>query len=318
MVRVPNIKLNNGLEMPVLGLGTYQSKPNEVAEAVKHAIDHGYRHIDTAFSYGNEKEVGAAIKEKIAEGVVKREDIYLVTKLWCIHHDPSKVEHACRKSLENLGLDYIDLYLMHNPVGFVYVDDSTILPKKQESDEFVIASDIDYLDTWKAMEQLVKKGLVRSIGLSNFNAEQTERLLKNAEVKPVTNQVECHIELNQKKLRELSKQYGIILTAYCPLAQHNPVEKKPAFLYDDRTIAIAKKYNKTPAQVAIRYLLQIGTIPIPKSVTKSRIEENINVFDFELNSDEIKILEQQDCGNRIARWPFINPTEKYYPFNAEF
>ncbi|CAD7083091.1 unnamed protein product [Hermetia illucens] len=313
MVRVPNIKLNNGLEMPAFGLGTYQSKPNEVANAVRHAIDHGYRHIDTAFFYVNEQEVGEAIKQKIAEGIVKREDIYLVTKLWCTHHEPSKVEYACRLSLKNLGLDYIDLYLMHNPVGFVYKDDSTFFTMKEGSG-FVATSDVDYLDTWKAMEQLVKKGLVRSIGVSNFNVEQTDRLLKNCEIKPVTNQVECHIELSQKELREFSKAHGIFITAYCPLGQHNAAEKKPAFLYDDRTKAIADKYNKTPAQVAIRYLIQIGTVPIPKSVTNSRIEENIKVFDFELTPDEMKTLEGLDSGNRVAKWSFIDPNHKYYPF----
>lgn len=303
--------------MPALGLGTFQSKPNEVAEAVEHAIDGGYRHIDTAFVYGNEKEVGQAIKKKIVEGLVKREDIFLVTKLWCIHHDPSKVEYACRKSLENLGLDYIDLYLMHNPVGFKYVDDSTPQPKEEGSTN-VITNDVDYVDTWKAMEQLVKKGLVRSIGLSNFNAEQTKRVVENCEIKPVTNQVECHLELNQKKLREFSAKYGIVITAYCPLAQHNAAEKKPAFMYDDRTAAIGKKYNKTPAQVAIRYLFQIGTIPIPKSVTNSRIDENINIFDFQLSPEDMKVLDGFDCGNRIAKWSFIDASHKYFPFNAEF
>lgn len=317
MVKVPSVKLNNGVEMPGLGFGTFLSKPNEVAEAVKHAIDIGYRYIDTAFFYANEHEVGLAIKEKIASGVVKREDIFVTTKLWCIHYDPSRVEYGCRKSLENLGLDYIDLYLIHFPVGFAYVDDSTFIPK-EEGAQFVTTNDYDCVDIWKAMEQLVKKGLVRSIGISNFNAEQVERVLKNCEIKPVVNQVECHVELNQKKLREFCKERDIVIIAYCPLGRHNAEAKKPAFLYDERTKAIAKKYNKTPAQVAIRFCLDLGTIPIPKSVTNSRIEENFQVFDFQLSPEDMKVLEDLNAGIRVCYFSMIDKSHKYYPFKAEF
>ncbi|CAD7083082.1 unnamed protein product [Hermetia illucens] len=318
MANVPKVKLNNGLEMPGFGLGTYLSTSNEIAEAVKYAIDRGYRHFDTAYFYQNERDVGGAIKEKISEGIVKREDIFLTTKLWCIHHEPSRVEYACRKSLENLGLDYIDLYLMHFPVGFSYVDENTLVPFK-EGTYNVITNDVDYLDTWKAMEALVKKGLVRSIGLSNFNAEQTERVLKNCEIKPVTNQVECNIELNQKKLIEFSKQRDVVITSFCPLARPNPKERKPSFLYENPTKAIAEKHNKTPAQVALRYVLQLGTVPIPKSITKSRIDENIEIFDFELSPEEMKVLDSLETGNRIAAFSkIVDNDHPYFPFKAEF
>ncbi|CAD7083088.1 unnamed protein product [Hermetia illucens] len=317
MVKVPSVKLNNGLEMPGFGLGTFLSKPNEVAEAVKYAIDTGYRYIDTAFFYGNEHEVGLAINEKISSGDVKREDIFLTTKLWCIHYDPSRVEYACRKSLENLGLDYIDLYLIHFPMGFAYVDDATPIPKAERA-TFVTTNDYDCVDIWKPMEQLVKKGLVRSIGISNFNADQTERILGNCEIKPVVNQFECHIELNQKKLREFCRKRDIVVISYCPLGRHNSAAKKPAFLYDERTKAIAKKYSKTPAQVAIRYCLELGTIPIPKSVTKSRIEENFQVFDFELSPDDMKILEELNTGVRVCNFSMVDKSHKHYPFKTEF
>ncbi|CAD7083084.1 unnamed protein product [Hermetia illucens] len=318
MAKVPKVKLNNGLEMPAFGLGTFMSKPNEVAEAVKYAIDRGYRHFDTAFAYENESEVGRAIREKISEGVVKREDIFVTTKLWCIHHEPSRVEAACRKSLENLGLDYVDLYLIHFPVGFVYIDEKTLIPCK-EGTSSILTNDVDYLDTWKAMESLVKAGLVRSIGLSNFNAAQTERVLKNCEIKPVTNQVQCSIEQNQKKLIEFSRKRDIIITAYSPLGRPNPSERKPSFFYENPTKAIAEKHKKTPAQIALRYVLQLGTVPIPKSVTKARIDENIEIFDFELSSDEMKLLDALHTGERVgAILKMIDNDHPYYPFKAEF
>lgn len=154
---------------------------------MKHAIDVGYRHFDTAFLYGNEREVGEAINEKIADGTVSREDIFIVTKLWNTHHEPEKVEAACRVSNDNLGLDYIDLYLMHYPVAFTERDPFEFWPLNEDGQHD--HADVDYLDTWAAMEKLVELGLVRSIGVSNFNSEQIERLLLNCTMKPVTNQV---------------------------------------------------------------------------------------------------------------------------------
>ncbi|XP_037907961.1 1,5-anhydro-D-fructose reductase-like [Hermetia illucens] len=317
MVVVPSVKLNDGSEMPVFGLGTYLSKENEGVEALRHAIDIGYRHIDTAFFYQNEKEVGQVIKEKIAAGVVKREDLYIVTKLWNIYHDPAKVEEACKKSLDNLGLDYIDLYLMHFPVGYKFIDDNHLLPKDEAGT--LQLSDYDYLDTYKAMEKLVKKGWVKSIGISNFNSEQTDRVLQNCEIKPVTNQVECHPGFNQKKLIEFSKQRDIVITAYSPLARPNPAEKKPAFLFDEKMLAIAEKYKKTPSQIALRYLIDIGTVPIPKSANKKRLEENINIFDFKLTEDEIKVVDSFHTGERINPFNLVKAqNHKYFPFALEF
>ncbi|XP_055377208.1 1,5-anhydro-D-fructose reductase-like [Condylostylus longicornis] len=316
-LKAPKIKLNNGLEMPVFGLGTYKSLENEGEEAVKYAIDLGYRHIDTAFFYENEGEVGKAVQQKIAENVIKREDIFIVTKLWCTFHEPQRVEYACKKSLENLGLDYIDLYLMHLPVGYVYIDDKTLLPK--DDNNKLMLNDVDYLDTWKAMEDLVRKGYVKSIGISNFNSEQIERLLKNCEIKPVTNQVECCPTLNQKKLIKFCLERDITLTAYCPLGRPRPDEKKPDFLYSEDTLNIAKKYNKTPAQIILRYLIDIGTIPIPKSSNKGRILENFDIFDFKLNDDDIKIIDKFNTGERLVPFDLIKgQNHKYFPFNIEF
>ncbi|CAD7083093.1 unnamed protein product [Hermetia illucens] len=314
MVVIPKITLNNGTQMPVLGLGTYRGKSDEVYNAVKYAIEIGYRHIDTAYYYDNEVEVGKAIREKIDQGLVKREDIYLVTKLASIHHEPSVVEYGCRTSLESLGLDYIDLYLIHFPVGVDSPDRKTHAVDEKGNVKY---NDVDYVDTWRAMEKLVEKGLVKSIGLSNFNSEQTKRILDICKIKPVTNQVECHIELNQKKLIEFSKKHDIVITAYCPLARPKPAEKKPAFLFSDKLIAISKKYNKTPTQIALRYLIQIGTVPIPKSVTNTRIAENIDLFDFELSADDMSVLDSLNTGQRICKFE-SSANHKYYPLSIEF
>ncbi|XP_011295548.1 1,5-anhydro-D-fructose reductase isoform X1 [Musca domestica] len=313
----PKVKLNNGYEMPVLGLGTYESKNNEGEIAVKHAIDVGYRHIDTAYFYQNEAEIGKAIKDKIAEGVVKREDIFLVTKLWNIHHEPDRVEGACRKQLELLGLDYIDLYLMHLPVGYKYVNEETLLPKND--DGVLQLSDVDYLDTYKAMEKLVKLGLVRSIGVSNFNSEQLQRILDNCEIKPVTNQVECSPALNQRKLTQFCKERNITLTAYSPLGRPKPDEKKPEFYYSEKTKALADKYKKTPAQIILRYLVDIGVIPIPKSSNPKRIEENFNIFDFQLSPEDIAVMDTFHTGERLVPFNLIKgQNHKYWPFSIEF
>lgn len=177
----------------------------EAGEATKYAIDAGYRHFDTAFLYGNEREVGQAIQEKIAEGVVKREDIFIVTKLWNTHHEPIKVEKACRISCENLGLDYIDLYLMHYPVAFKERKPFEFWPLNPDGQHEHV--DVDYVDTWKAMEKLVALGLVRSIGISNFNSQQVDRILANCTIKPVTNQV----RFNCKIWSKLDKSHKFLL-----------------------------------------------------------------------------------------------------------
>ncbi|CAD7083085.1 unnamed protein product [Hermetia illucens] len=317
MARAPTVKLNSGFEMPVLGLGTFSLNPTSFLEPVKYAIDRGYRHIDTGLTYGSEKDIGVALKEKIAEGVIKREDMFITTKLWCIHHEPDKVEHGCRLALKNLGLEYIDLYLMHFPVGFILVDDETYQPKKPGSD-VVTTNDVDYVDTWKAMEKLVEKGLVRSIGLSNFNAEQTERVLKICKIRPVVNEVECNVEINQSKLLKFCKDRDIILMDYCPVVRANPAKKTPACLYNDRTQAIADKYKKTPVQIALKYLVQRGTVPVPGALEKPMIDENIDIFDFKLTADEMKYLDSLNTGKRICEFEFVDKNHKYYPFNAEF
>lgn len=291
----------------------------EGVQVVGQAIDAGYRHIDTAFGYDNEVDVGLGIRDKLADGSVTREELFVVTKLPNTHHAPEDVERCCRMSLKNLGLDYVDLFLMHTPMGWQFIGDGPGDGTPKDADGNLLFSDVDYVDTWKAMEGLVAKGLARSIGVSNFNSLQLERILQGCKIKPVTNQVECGPTINQDKLRRYCEERGILLTAYTPLGRMKRVsdEGPEAAVNDARVLAIAKKYEKTPAQVVLRFLTQLGVVPIPKSSNQSRIIENISLFDFELNEQEMKVLESFNTGQRHIPFP-LGVSHPHFPFHADF
>jgi len=322
---LPTIRFHNGYEMPTIGLGTYKSTGGDAERSVKDAIDVGYRHIDTAFFYGNEVEVGSAVRQKIAEGKIKREDIFITTKLWSIFHDPDQVEKAFQRSFDDLNLDYIDLYLIHFPVAF-----QRVLKDGQTSDDVnafelfpvdkngkTLNADVDYLDTWKAMEKLVETGRVRSIGISNFNSEQVDRLYKAASIKPVNNQIECHPNLNQRKLIEFCASRNITITAYSPLARPSASDDRKLAISDPKILEMAQKYKKTPAQIILRYTIQNGAAIIPKSTHKARIEENFGVFDFELSDSDMETLHGLNNNYRLVVLDNVREN-KYYPFNIEF
>ncbi|XP_031621522.1 1,5-anhydro-D-fructose reductase-like [Contarinia nasturtii] len=324
----PTLRLNNGYEMPVIGFGTFQASPGDCERSVKDAIDIGYRHIDTAFVYGNEIEVGKAVRAKIDEGVIKREDIFITTKLWSTFHEPDQVEKVFQRSSDNLNLTYVDLYLIHFPSALQRVpknktdasgDVNTFDKLPRGKDGKVLTADVDYLDTWHAMEKLVESGRVRSIGLSNFNSEQTERVLSNSKIKPVTNQVECHPNLNQRKLIEFSAARNITITAYSPLGRPSTTSSngKNLAISDPKVLELGKKYNKTPAQIILRYTVQNGAIVIPKSIHKNRIEENFNILDFEISASDMEILHGINDNIRLSSFDDLKD-DKYYPFNIEF
>lgn len=312
MLNTPSVKLNNGIEMPVVGLGTWKSGVGEVKQAVKDAIDGGYRHIDCALAYQNEHEVGAAIKEKIADGTVSRKDLFITSKLWNTFHSFAKVEEGLRLSLKNLDLEYLDLFLVHWPMGY---QENTVLFPKDDGGKFIY-TDIAILETWKGMEHCVKLGLTKSIGVSNFNIDQLKEVIDNCSIKPVTNQVECHPYLNQLSLKTACEELGVVITAYSPLGSPDRPWAKPGdvvLMEDPKLVELAIKYGKTVAQILLRYQTQRGVIVIPKSVTKDRIISNLNCSDFEISADDVKYIDSFDCNGRVCVLEWVND-HPLYPF----
>lgn len=289
----------NGQKMPALGFGTWRAKDAECEVAVEEALKAGYRHIDTAFAYDNEKIVGKVINKWISEGKIKREDIFLTTKLHAACLYPDKIEEYMKTSLENLGMDYVDLYLVHFPCSFNH--EKFVTERKFEPD---FATDL--MACWKKMEEQVDAKRTKSIGLSNFKISQIQRILDVARIKPANLQVELHLYMQQRDLVNFCKKNNITVVAYCPLG--NPgfndflsslgKEKRdlPNVLGNETVKRVAEKHNKTPAQVALRYAIQRGISAIPKSSNPGRIKENINIFDFTLDSDDISALDALEVG----------------------
>lgn len=259
------IILNNGTKIPIIGFGTYKVPEGEdVVSAVKWALEAGYRHIDTAKVYKNEEGVGRAIKES----GIPREEIFVTTKLWNIDQGYETGLAAIDESLAKLGLEYVDLYLVHWPTASA---DVTVSDNKRE-------------ESWKAMEEIYKSGKAKAIGVSNYTITHLEEMKKYATIPPTVNQVEFHPFLYQQELLNYCRQNDIVLEAYRPLTNGQR-------LTDENIEKIAQKYNKTGAQVVLRWSVQHGCIPLPKSSHKERIEENINIFDFELSEEDMRAID---------------------------
>ncbi|KAJ9302235.1 hypothetical protein DTO271G3_1101 [Paecilomyces variotii] len=265
-VEETRFKLNTGAEIPALGLGTWQSGPGEVETAVSHAISVGYRHIDTAFCYQNEQEVGNGLREAFASGKVKREDVFVTTKLWCSYH--TRVEEALDLSLKNLGLDYVDLYLMHWPLAMNPNGNHPLFPKLPDGSRDIL-KEHSHITTYKSMEKLLATGKVKAIGVSNYSKRYLEELLPQVSVVPAVNQIENHPALPQQEIVDFCKEKGIHITAYSPLGSTGG----PLFTAEP-IVEIAKKKGVTPATVLLSWHIARGSSVLAKSVTPSRIEEN--------------------------------------------
>ncbi|MCP2258452.1 Aldo/keto reductase [Streptoalloteichus tenebrarius] len=266
MSTVPNVELNNGVQIPQLGFGVFQVPDAEVDVALRAALEAGYRSIDTAAIYQNEKGVGRVI----AESDVPRSELFVTTKLWNGEQGYDATMRAFDESLRQLRLDYLDLYLIHWPV-----------PSLNR-----------YVDTWKAFVKLREEGRVRAIGVSNFTQDHLTRVIEETGVVPAVNQIELHPNFPQTELREFHARHGIATEAWAPLAQGGDL------LRDASLAGVAEKHGRTPAQVVLRWHLQLGNIVIPKSVTPSRIRENIAVFDFELDDEDMATIARLETGKR--------------------
>eukprot|EP00049_Salpingoeca_infusionum_P015980 m.318083 g.318083 ORF g.318083 m.318083 type:complete len:336 (+) comp15989_c0_seq15:100-1107(+) len=295
-----SITLNNGKTMPQVGLGTWKAGPGVVATAVEEAIKAGYRHIDGACDYGNEKEVGQGIQNAIAAGVCTREDLFVTSKLWNTFHKKENVQPACEKTLSDLGLAYVDLYLVHFPISLKFVPFETRYPPEwiydpSAAEPKMIVDPVPMSETWSAMESLVDQGLAKSIGVSNFSTSLLADLLSYARIKPAVNQVEIHPYLTQENLVRFCKMNDVAITSYSPLGAGSYVSINGATedetIFKDATMAsIAEAHKKSIAQVALRWAVQQGFTTVPKSSQVERIKQNIDVFDFELTEDEMKAI----------------------------
>ena len=273
---IPNLTLNDSHTIPQLGFGVFQVAPAETETAVAHALAAGYRHIDTAAAYRNESGVGAAT----ANSGIARDELFVTTKLFNDQHGADKARPALERSLQQLGYDYVDLYLIHWPVP---------------------SQDL-YVETWQALTELRDAGLTRSIGVSNFNIDHLKRAIDATGEVPSVNQIELHPLLQQPDLRAFHAEHGILTEAWSPIAQG-------AVLDDETIVAIASEVERTPAQAVLRWHLQLGNVVIPKSVTPARIQENIDLFDFELSEEQMRRIAALDAGERTGPDPatFVAP-----------
>lgn len=295
---------NNGDKIPMLGLGTWKSSTGDVYGAVSEAIKAGYRHIDCAFIYENEAEIGLAIKDAISDGIVTRKELWITSKLWNNRHGKDNVIPALKKTLGDLQLDYLDLYLIHWPVPLKEEFNFPMSPK-----HFYSLNERPVSNTWQGMEMAVEQGLTKHIGVSNFSVKKLRDLIANSNIKPEVNQIELQPYLQQNKMLEFCKQENILLTAYSPLGSKDrpaPMKAKdePDLMTNPVIVEIAKSSNVSPAQILLAWAVNRGTSVIPKSVNPERLKQNLQAAEIEVNADTMKKIAQLDRHYRFINGRF--------------
>ncbi|MBD3674931.1 MAG: aldo/keto reductase [Planctomycetaceae bacterium] len=303
-----SIKLNTGEELPAVGLGMWKVESELIPNLIQEAIKAGYRHFDNACDYGNEAKVGEGLQAALDAGLCQREDLWLTSKLWNTFHEPDKVKEACLKSLQDLKTDYLDLYLIHFPIALKYVPIETRYPPgwffdPEASDPKMHPIKVPIRETWEAMQELVQEGLVKNIGVCNFNVSLIRDLLSYAEIPPAVLQVELHPHLTQQKLLRFCREEGIAVTGFSPFGASSYVpigmaEASESLLKDPTIQAIAEEIDRSPAQVLLRWGVQRGTAVIPKTSKVERLAENLSLFDFELSDSQMKSIDDLNRDRR--------------------
>ena len=298
-----------GDNLPAVGFGLWKIDKPDTANLVHAAVEAGYRHLDSAADYGNEKEAGEGIKSALAAGLCQREELWVTSKLWNTYHRPENVRAACEKTLSDLGLDYLDLYLIHFPIALKFVDFDVRYPPEWffDPDAEAPRMEIDPVplhQTWAAMEDLKESGLVKHIGVCNYNSALLHDLMAYAKQKPEVLQVEAHPYLSQERLIKLAQDYGITVTAFSPLGALSYVSldmaaENESVLETDAVKTAAARLGKTPAQVVLRWGVQRGTAIIPKTARKERLKENLALFDFELSAEEMQAISALNSNRRF-------------------
>lgn len=309
VIMIPSSRLASGDSLPAVGLGLWKIPRPQTAELVQSAVRAGYRHFDAACDYGNEAEVGAGLKRSLAAGECRRDELWITSKLWNTYHRAEHVRPACERTLRDLGVDYLDLYLIHFPIALEYVPFDERYPPEwlfdpEAAQPRMQPVAVPLAETWAAMERLVDAGLVRNIGICNFGCSPIRDLLSYAKIRPAVLQVELHPYLTQEKLLRYCRDERIVVTGFSPLGASSYLSlgmanEEESVLRQPAVLIAAKRLGKTPAQVVLRWAVQRGTAIVPKSVHPQRLAENLAIFDFELSSDEMQAISNLNRNRRF-------------------